>query len=49
MSALQIVSGKKLRPATVKANGEVTVSHLGLGMIMSVEDRYVAMDPITTL
>jgi hypothetical protein len=39
MSALQIVIGKKLRPATVKANGAVFVTYAGLGMIMSVGNR----------
>jgi hypothetical protein len=41
MTALVVISGKKMKPVKVTANGGVTLSHLGMGTIMSQKDRYV--------
>jgi hypothetical protein len=49
MTALVVVTGKKMKPVKVKANGAVTLSHLGMGMIMSQKDRYESDASVGTL
>jgi hypothetical protein len=49
MTALVVITGKKMKPVKVKAHRDVTLSHLGMGMIMSQKDRYVTDASVDSL